>query len=80
MALLSELEALRDVLRDSIDDAPAYSRAPLAREYRAVVNQIAELSTGAADEKPKETGLSDFERRLRERESGSKTSRRAQTG
>lgn len=41
---LEELERLRDLLWDSLEDAPADKRGTLAREYRATVDKIQELS------------------------------------
>lgn len=51
----------------------------MARERRAVLAEIDELG-GGEQPKPKETGLSDFEKRLRERESGAKGSRGTKSG
>jgi hypothetical protein len=44
-----------------------------------VLKQIDELGGGVKAE-PKETGLSDFEKRLRDRESSAKGSRRTKSG
>lgn len=45
---LEALESLRDILRASLDEAPADKRAPLAAQYRAT---LAEIATLTADEK-----------------------------
>lgn len=50
--------------------------ASLGRLLLDVLKQIDELSAGGQS---KETGLSDFEKRLRERESGAKGSRRSKS-
>ena len=52
--------------------------AVLGRFRADLLKQIDELG-GGSSAKPKETGLSDFEKRLRERESGTKASRRAKS-
>lgn len=41
---LEELERLRDLLWDSLEDAPSDKRGTLAREYRVTVEKIQELS------------------------------------
>lgn len=56
----------------------AQNYAVLGRMRADFLVQIDELGGGVA-EKPKETGLSDFEKRLAERQSGAKTSRRAKS-
>jgi hypothetical protein len=53
--------------------------AVLGRLRRDLLVEIEELG-GGAQPTPKETGLSDFEKRLRERESGAKGSRRSKSG
>lgn len=53
--------------------------AVMGRLLADVLKQLDELG-GGERVKPKETGLSDFEKRLRERESGSKGPRRSQSG
>ena len=53
--------------------------AVLGRMRADFLKQIEELG-GGEQAKPKETGLSDFEKRLRERESGAKAPRRAKSG
>lgn len=76
MTRLDDLSALRISLLDRLEQCSSdQNYATMARVLVDVVKQIEELST---DSGPKtETGLSDFERRLRERESGAKASRRA---
>lgn len=51
----------------------------MARERRSLLAEIEDLG-GGVKPKPKETGLSDFERRLREREAAAKAPRRAKSG
>lgn len=43
MSLLEEMEGLRDLLWDSLEDSPADKRGTLAREYRSTVEKIQEL-------------------------------------
>ena len=43
LAFLSELERLRDLLWDSLEDSPADKRGTLAREYRSTLEKIQEL-------------------------------------
>lgn len=45
---LEALEALRDILRASLDEAPADKRAPLAAQYRATLAEIDSLSADNA--------------------------------
>lgn len=74
---LAALIALRDVLAERIDDAPPTVLPQIAAQFRSTLADIEELSPSGAG---KETGLSDFEKRLRERESGSKAKGRAKSG
>ena len=74
---LAALRATRDALAMAVDAAvDGVNPGTLAQtvaQLRAVLAEIDDLSPATV----KETGLSDFERRLRERESGSKTPRRS---
>ena len=45
---LPALESLRDLLRTSLDEAPADKRAPLAAQYRATLSELATLSAESA--------------------------------
>lgn len=74
---LEALVALRDVLAERVDDAPPTILPQIAAQFRSTLAEIESLSPSSAK---KETGLSDFEKRLRERESGSKTKGRAKSG
>ena len=75
MARLSDLQELRQGLLDRMAECSSdQNYAVMGRLLVDVAKQIDELS-GAGT--PKETGLSDFEKRLRERESGAKGSRSA---
>lgn len=74
---LEALIALRDVLAERIDDAPPTVLPQIAAQFRSTLAEIESLSPSKAE---KETGLSDFEKRLRERESGSKAKGRAKSG
>ena len=74
---LASLAALRDRLATEIDQCSSMRDvAALSQRFMDVLKQIDELGGGekAAE---KETGLSDFEKRLRERESSTKGSRKA---
>lgn len=74
---LRALEALRDRLASDLDAcASARDVASLSQRLMDVLKQIDELGGGVQAER-KETGLSEFERRLRERESAAKGPRRA---
>ena len=74
---LHALEALRDRLASDLDEcASARDVASLSQRLMDVLKQIDELGGGVQIER-KETGLSEFERRLRERESTSSSPRRA---
>jgi hypothetical protein len=70
---LAALTALRDRLAVEIDDCSSKrDMAALSLRFMDVVEQIEELSRGgkpSSGGEPKETGLSEFERRLAERES-----------
>lgn len=68
--MISGLKARMDVC----DSDQNY--AVMARVRREMLAELADLG-GGEQPAPKETGLSDFEKRLREREAGSKTSGRA---
>jgi hypothetical protein len=75
MSRLSDLEAVRAGLVERMESCSSdQNYAVLGRLLVDVVKQIDEL-TGAGGQ-AKETGLSDFEKRLRERESGTKSPRR----
>lgn len=76
---LTALKALRDRLARDLDDCSS-SRdvASLSQRLMDVLSQIDELG-GGVKEKPKETGLSEFEQRLRDRESAPKAPRRAKS-
>lgn len=73
---LDALIATRDKLAAAIDDAPATVLPQIVAQFRATLADIAELDAGG---QVKETGLSDFEKRLRERESGTKAARRTKS-
>jgi hypothetical protein len=74
---LSDLEELREGLIARMAGAESdQNYAVLGRLLTDVLKQIDELG-GGEQEEPKETGLSDFERRLRERQSGAAGSRSA---
>ena len=75
MSRLSDLEDLRLGLVDRMESCSSdQNYAVLGRLLVDVVRQIEELA--GPSEAPRETGLSDFERRLREREAGASGSRR----
>lgn len=74
---LKALKALRDRLAADLDDcSSARDVASLSQRLMDVLAQIDELG-GGVKEKPKETGLSEFEKRLRDRESAPKAPRSA---
>jgi len=74
---LDHLSTLRDQLQERMASCESDQNfAVMGRLLADVLKQIDELG-GGEQPKPKETGLSDFERRLAERESSSKGSRRA---
>lgn len=73
------LRRLRDRLAEEIDACQSgRDLASLSQRFMDVVAQLDELEPAAPD--VEETGLSEFERRLRERESAAKASRRASGG
>ena len=79
MSRLTDLEWERAGLIERMEScASDQNYAVLGRLLVDVIKQIEELAGSV--EKPKATGLSDFEKRLRERESGAKGSRRASRG
>ena len=77
---VSRLDDLNKLREDTLERMAGCNSdqnfAILGRLLADVLKQIDELG-GGEQAAPKETGLSDFEKRLRERESGSKASRRA---
>jgi hypothetical protein len=78
----SRLEHLREIV-DGLERRMAVCESDqnytiMARERRSTLAEIDSL--GGTEQKPKETGLSDFEKRLRDRQAGSKTSRRTNSG
>ena len=80
MARLDDLRDLRDGLVKRLDDCSRdQNYAVLGRLLADVVKQIDELDPPAAGDGPK-TGLSEFERKMRERESGAKAPRRSKSG
>ena len=80
MARLDDLTALRGELLNRMADCSSdQNYAVLGRLLTDVLKQIDELG-GGEQVAPKETGLSDFEKRLRERESSPKGSRSAKSG
>lgn len=79
-ARLGTLRALRDRLARQIDGTDsARDVASLSQRLMDVLVQIDELG-GGEQAKPKETGLSDFERRLAERQATAKAPRRTKSG
>jgi hypothetical protein len=75
---LEYLRELRDGLQARLAQCESdQNYAVMARELRTVLVEIDELSGGAG--KAKETGLSDFEKRLRERQAGAKAPHRAKS-
>ncbi len=80
MSRLDDLRELREgTLARMADCSSDQNYAILGRLLADVLKQIDELGGGEAA-KPKETGLSDFEKRLRDRESGAKGPRKAKSG
>lgn len=74
---LEHLQEMVDGLQRRMDACNSdQNYAVMARVRRELLAEIDELG-GGEQPAPKETGLSDFEKRLRERESGTKASRRA---
>lgn len=79
MARLDDLQALRDGLVGRMAECQSdQNYAVMGRLLVDVVKQIDELDPAAPAERPR-TGLSEFEEKLRERESGTKASRRAKS-
>lgn len=79
MARLEDLQALREGLLARLEECSSdQNYAVLGRLLADVVKQIDELDPPAAGEGPK-TGLSEFERKMRERESSPKAARRAKS-
>lgn len=77
---LRALRALRDSLAADLDGCESLrDKASLSQRLMDVLVQIDDLGGGTV-EQPKETGLSDFEKRLREREAAAKSPRRAKSG
>ena len=77
---LNGLRALRDRLAIDIDRCESMrDLAALSLRLVDVLQQIAEIA-GPASGTVKETGLSDFEKRLRDRESSAKVPRRSKSG
>lgn len=80
MARLDDLKDLREGLLGRLDECSSdQNYAVLGRLLTDVVKQIEELEPAMAGEGPK-TGLSEFERRMRERESSPKAARRTKSG
>ena len=79
---MSRLDDLRDLREGTLarmaECSSDQNYAILGRLLADVLKQIDELGGGEQAE-PKETGLSDFEKRLRERESSAKAPRRAKS-
>ena len=79
MDRLAELEAVAEDTKSRMAECSSDQNFTiLGRLLVDVLKQIDELGGGAKSE-PKETGLSDFEKRLRDRESSAKVSRRAKS-
>ena len=79
MARLDDLRDLREgTLARMADCASDQNYAILGRLLADVLKQIDELG-GGEEVKSKETGLSDFEKRLRERESSAKGPRKTKS-
>lgn len=75
----SELEALLEVTKESIEACPSDKRAGLIREARALLNELD--SAGATSKpEPEGSGLVDFQARLAERQSRSANQGRAARG
>lgn len=53
MARLDDLRNLRELLLESLDECPPYSRAPLAAQLRATLAEIDELAATAPVDEPK---------------------------
>jgi hypothetical protein len=77
MSRIDRLRDLADLLEASLRESSAGTRAQLAAQYRATLAEIDALGGVRLDEPPRErTGLSEFERRLREREATTARPRR----
>ena len=73
-----------DHLRDMVNDLQARMAVCDSDQNFAVMGRLRadllkQIDEAGGEQKPKETGLSDFEKRLRDRQAGAKTSRRAQS-
>lgn len=80
MTRLDDLKNLREGLLGRLEECSSdQNYAVLGRLLADVVKQIEELDPATAGEGPK-TGLSEFERRMRERESSPKVARRTKSG
>ena len=80
MARLDDLTSLRDGLIERMESCESdQNYAVLGRLLRDIVRDIEEIA-GAPAGSAKETGLSDFEKRLRDRESSAKVPRRTKSG
>ena len=75
---LAALKATRDRLSLAIDEAPVTVLPQLTAQLRATLAEIDELDPPKT--KQAETGLSEFEERMREREARSSTSARTRSG
>lgn len=76
---LGYLYAMRDGLEARLIECSSdQNYAVLTRELRSVLLEIDDLGGGEKPQ-PKETGLSDFETRLREREAATKAPRSAKS-
>lgn len=53
MSRLDDLRNLRELLLESLDECPPYSRAPLAAQLRATLAEIDGLAATAPVNKPK---------------------------
>ena len=79
MARLDDLKALREGLLARLEECSSdQNYAVLGRLLADVVKQIDELDPAKAGDTPR-TGLSEFEERMRERQSSAKASRRAKS-
>ena len=65
MSRLSDLEELRSILWDSIEETPPDKRAPLIAQLRGVLTEIAEAGGDAAP--VERNGLVDFQEALAKR-------------
>ena len=79
MARLDDLKALREGLLARLEECSSdQNYAVLGRLLADVVKQIDGLDPAKPGDAPR-TGLSEFEERMRERQSGTKASRRAKS-